>query len=235
MRHKTAVVAGSTGLVGSRLVELLSTAPEYALVVALARRTPPGARGRVQWRRAEFGGLEKVLRDIRGSDSTSLDVFCCLGTTIGVAGSQEAFRRVDFDYVVAFGRWARSAGARRFIVVSALGADPASRVFYSRVKGEAEQALGDLGLPSLVVLRPGLLDGERTEVRTGERLTLLLLRPIRGLLPRSVRPVRDVDVAAAMLAAAREERAPLLIQSGQMQGAAARLAREMAGVSAPRE
>lgn len=224
MIHKTAVVAGSTGLIGTRLLEALGAAPEYSLIVALTRRTSSGGSGKLQWRSADFERLDKVLGDIRGSESVPLDAFCCLGTTIKVAGSQDAFRRVDFDYVVRFGRWARGANARRLVVVSALGADPASRVFYNRVKGEAEQALGTLGLPSLVVLRPSLLDGERKEVRPGERVALKLTRPIRRLLPRSVRPVLDVDVAATMLAAARADRAPLLIESAQMHDAAAQLA-----------
>jgi len=222
MVHKKAVVAGSTGLIGSRLIELLVAAPEYSLVVALARR-PIAASGKLQWRAAEFERLEEVLGDVRGSEPVPLDVFCCLGTTIKVAGSEDAFRRVDFEYVVRTGRWARGANARRFIVVSALGADAASRVFYNRVKGEAEQALGALGLPSLVVLRPSLLDGERKEVRPGERLALKFTRPIRGLLPKSIRPVRDIDVAATMLAAARADRAPLLVESARMHEAAAQL------------
>ena len=223
MIHKTAVVAGSTGLVGSRLLELLAGASEYSLVVALSRRPAPSGSGTVQWRPADFDRLDKVLGDICGSESVPLDVFCCLGTTIKTAGSQDAFRRVDFEYVVRVGRWARGANARRLIVVSALGADSASRVFYNRVKGDAEQALGKLGLPSLVVLRPSLLDGERVDLRPGERLALKLTRPIRGLLPRSLRPVRDIDVAATMLSAARADRAPLLIESGQMHEAAATL------------
>ncbi|HTT10921.1 MAG TPA: NAD(P)H-binding protein [Burkholderiaceae bacterium] len=224
MIHKAAVLAGATGLVGSRLVELLAAAPEYSLVVALARGAMPPTLGALQWRPADFERLADVLGDIRGSESVPLDAFCCLGTTIKAAGSQEAFRRVDFDCVVRFARWARSANARRLVVVTALGADPASRVFYNRVKGEAEQALGALGLPSLVVLRPSLLDGERAQPRPGEQFALRLTRPIRALLPRSLRPVRDVDVAATMLSAARADRAPLLIESGQMHGAAARLA-----------
>lgn len=223
MIHKAAVVAGGTGLVGSRLLELLAAATEYSLVVALARHPSRTAPAAIQWRAADFDRLANVLGDIRGSEAVPLDAFCCLGSTIKVAGSQEAFRRVDFEYVVRFGRWARSANARRLVVVSALGADPASRVFYNRVKGEAEQALGALGLPSLVVLRPSLLDGERALPRPGERLALTLTRPIRALLPRSIRPVRDSDVAATMLAAARADRAPLLIESGQMHGAVARV------------
>jgi uncharacterized protein YbjT (DUF2867 family) len=223
MKNRTAVLAGPTGLVGSKLLRLLLDAPEYHKVVALSRRAIPIESGRLDVRPAEFDSLATVLRGVRGSESTPLDVFCCLGTTMRVAGSPEAFRRVDFDYPLRLGRWALDASARRVLVISALGADPRSRVFYNRVKGEMEQALGALGLPSLVVLRPSLLAGERGDVRWGERAALRLAARIGWLLPGSVRPVQDVDVAAAMLGAAREDRAPLLIESAQMQGAAARL------------
>jgi uncharacterized protein YbjT (DUF2867 family) len=222
--RKTAVVAGSTGLVGSRLIELLVAAPEYQRVIALARRPGESADGTLQWRAADFDHLDALLGDVRGSTAAPLDVFCCLGTTIKTAGSEEAFRRVDFDYVIGLGRWASQASARRMVVVSALGANSASRVFYKRVKGEAEQALRALGLASLVILQPSLLDGSRKEFRLGERLTLAALRPVRGLFPRSVRPVRDVDVAATMLEAARADTSPGMIASAAMHGAANRLA-----------
>jgi uncharacterized protein YbjT (DUF2867 family) len=225
MSGKIAVVAGATGLVGSRLLELLAAAPEYASIVALARRAAPAPTGKVQWRQADFEHLDAVIGDIHGTGATPLDVFCCLGTTIKAAGSQQAFRRVDFDYVLAIARWARTAGARRFLVVSALGADPSSRIFYNRVKGEMEQALDALALPSLVVLRPSLLDGDRREVRPGERLTLALTRPLRSLLPGAIRPVRDVDAAATLLLSARAEQVPRVVSSAQMQGAMARLGR----------
>jgi uncharacterized protein YbjT (DUF2867 family) len=232
MLSKTAVIAGSTGLIGTRLVELLVGAPEYARVIALTRRPDGTASGTLQLRSADFDHLDTVLGDVRGSASTPLDVFCCLGTTIKTAGSEDAFRRVDFDYVVSTGRWAHHAAARRFILVSALGADSASRVFYNRVKGDAEQAVRNLGLASVVILRPSLLDGERKEFRRGERLTLTALRPVRELLPRSIRPVRDVDVAATMLAAARMDQAPPVIGSAQMHRAAARLGTPASGSSA---
>jgi uncharacterized protein YbjT (DUF2867 family) len=223
MKNRTAVLAGPTGLVGSKLLRLLLDAPEYRKVVALSRRPIPIESGRLDVRPAEFDSLPTILSDIRGSESTPLDVFCCLGTTMRVAGSPEVFRRVDLDYPLCLGRWALDASARRMLVISALGADPRSRVFYNRVKGEMEQALGALGLPSLVVLRPSLLAGKRSEVRRAERVALRLATRVGWLLPRSVRPIGDVDVAAAMLSAAREDRAPLLIESAQMQGAAARL------------
>ncbi len=221
--RKTAIVAGSTGLVGTRLVELLTRVPDYGCVIALTRKPHQAAQGTLQWRAADFEHLARVLADVRGSADAPLDVFCCLGTTIKVAGSEQAFRRVDFEYVVALGRWAKDAGARRLVVVSALGANASSHVFYNRVKGEAEDALRGLGLASLVVLQPSLLDGDRKEFRLGERVTLAALRPIRALFPKSVRPVRDIDVAAAMLEAARAEHPAAVISSARMQGAARRV------------
>lgn len=217
---RTAVVAGATGLVGTELLRLLTEAPEYSRVVALARRPPAIGSPKLVVRRARFDALADELADLRAAP---VDVFCCLGTTIAAAGSQLAFRVVDHDYVLAVGRWARDAHARRLLVVSALGADPASRVFYNRVKGETERDLAALGLESLVIVRPSLLDGDRAERRTGERLAILAARPLRGLLPASVRPVRARDVAASLLLATRAETTPRIVDSAQMHGAAERI------------
>lgn len=214
--QKIGVVAGGTGLVGRRLLELMQAAPEYGRIVALTRRPNENSDAKVQWQTADFGDVAGGLADLRGADAVPLDVFCCLGTTIAAAGSRDAFRQVDFEYVVGLARWAAAVGARRFLVISALGADPTSRVFYNRVKGEMEVAVGRIGLASLVILRPSLLDGARAQVRPGERLALRLTRPIRGMLPKSLRPVRDVEVAAAMLWAARQERPPECIASSQI-------------------
>jgi uncharacterized protein YbjT (DUF2867 family) len=140
------------------------------------------------------------------------EAYCALGTTIAAAGSQPAFRAVDFDAVLAFARAAQAAGVRRLGVVSALGADARSSNFYSRVKGEAEAALGALGLPSLVIARPSLLDGERSALgqpaRRGEALALALAlaRPLAGLIPKAWRPVPAERVARALLAAVAEGR-----------------------------
>lgn len=222
MTSAIAVLAGATGLVGSQLANLLASAPDYARVVALARSSNRPAQGTLSWRTADFEQLDRVLADVHGGDAP-VDVFCCLGTTIKTAGSEAAFRKVDFDYVLALARWAVRADARRFVVVSALGANARSRVFYNRVKGEAEAALRQVGLRSLVILQPSLLDGERVQFRLGERVTLAALRPLRWLVPESVRPVRDVDVAAAMLEAARAPAPAAVITSGAMQGASTRL------------
>lgn len=220
---RIAIVAGSTGLVGAHLLSLLDAATDYARIIALARRPIAVRSPRVERRSAEFDRLDAVLGDLNEMGSC-LDVFCCLGTTLRLAGSHEAFRRVDHDHVLALAHWAKGADARRLLTVSALGANAQSRAFYSRVKGETEQALRLLGLRSLVVARPSLLAGERHETRLGERLALLATRPLRAVIPAAVRPIAAEDVAAALLLAARDESPPSILDNAQMLGAASRLA-----------
>jgi len=217
--RRVAVVAGATGLVGSELVRRLLAEPSYR-VVALTRRPLALADPKLVQVAAEFERLSATLATVTAASTA--DVFCCLGTTIGAAGSEAAFRRVDHDFVLALGRWAAHVRARRMIVISALGADAASRVFYNRVKGETERDLAALGLPSLVIVRPSLLSGGRAEFRLGERIALTLATPLRKLIPARVRPIAAADVAQAMIDAARADRAPGLIESAAMQGAAER-------------
>jgi uncharacterized protein YbjT (DUF2867 family) len=219
-RSHTAVVAGPTGLVGAQLVDRLLRATSFRRVIALARRPLPTAR-RLEVVDADYVHLDRVLGGVTAADQP-IDVFCCLGTTIGRAGSKEAFRRVDHDYVLALGRWARGARAHRMIVISALGADATSRVFYNRVKGETERDLTALRLASLVVVRPSLLSGPRDEFRPGERLALIATRPFRALIPAAVRPIAAADVARAMLDAALADDPPAVIDSAEMQGSEGR-------------
>ncbi|MCU0755391.1 MAG: NAD(P)H-binding protein [Xanthomonadales bacterium] len=214
---RIAVIAGSTGLVGGCLLTRLIATRDYPRLVLPTRRAPSLQDPRIELRAARFDALDEVLSDVHGP---ALDVYCCLGTTLRKAGSQAAFRAVDFDAVVALARWAKRAGARRFLLVSAMGANARSRVFYNRVKGEAEDAVRREGPASVVILQPGLLDGERGEVRPAERIGLALTRPIRALLPASLRPIRAEDVAATMIDAALAERPPAVIASAAMHGMA---------------
>ncbi|MEO6362345.1 MAG: epimerase [Caldimonas sp.] len=155
------------------------------------------------------------------------DVYIALGTTIKTAGSEAAFRAVDFDAVVAVAAAGRAAGATRLAVVSALGADADSRVFYNRVKGDMEAAVAALGYESVVVARPSLLAGDRAAlgqpVRSGEVWATRLLRPVMGLVPGSIRPIAAADVAAALVAALAEARPGVrVVTSAEMQGRADR-------------
>jgi uncharacterized protein YbjT (DUF2867 family) len=200
---RRALIAGATGLTGSRLLALLLAEPAYERVHALLRRPLPDAQ-RPAGPAAAPRLVEHVADLVRPDPDLDVpavdDVYLCLGTTIRVAGSREAFRRVDFDATLRIARLARRRGASRCAVVSALGADASSRVFYSRVKGETEAALAALGYPSLTVLRPSLIDGERAERRPGERLALALARPASALLPARWRPVPADAIARCLLA-----------------------------------
>jgi uncharacterized protein YbjT (DUF2867 family) len=144
-------------------------------------------------------------------------VFCALGTTIRKAGSQQKFRQVDYEYPLQLAQIARMNGASHYSIVSALGADPKSRVFYSRVKGEVEQALRAMNWPSLVILRPSLIAGDRAESRPMERLAEHVLR----FAPSIWKPVAASDIAAAMIRTAlRSPPGVTTIESRNIPGAA---------------
>jgi uncharacterized protein YbjT (DUF2867 family) len=215
---RTALLAGATGLVGRALLAQLLQDTRYSRVHALVRRSVSGveSHAKLQMLSVNFNHLPALPR--------SDDVYIALGTTLKVAGSQSAFQLVDRDYVVAVARAARAAGARRLAVVSAIGADPLSRVFYNRVKGEMEAAIGHLDFDSLTVARPSLLVGDRgglgQPLRRGESLALRLSAPLLGWLPRSVRPIAARDVAAALIAATHAGATGVrVLSSAQMLGA----------------
>jgi uncharacterized protein YbjT (DUF2867 family) len=146
-------------------------------------------------------------------------VFCALGTTMKKAGSEAAFRQVDYDYPLAAARAAAGAGARRYAIVTAVGADASSRVLYNRVKGELEDALRALPFPSGVrILRPSLLLGDREESRPGEAVAAALLRttaPLFGGRLARYRAIRAEDVARALLSAARSEGDGIVVYEGR--------------------
>lgn len=177
-----AVIAGASGLVGSRVLQLLLTRDSVTRVIAVSRRplgiVSPKLREVIV---ADFAELDRHAAELGGEV-----YFCCLGTTIKAAGSQAAFRRVDHDAVVAFGRIARQHAARAFLLVSATGASRRSLIFYNRVKGETEAALEALGLPRLVIFQPGLLIGDREEPRPGERAAIHAVRALEHVVPTSL-------------------------------------------------
>jgi uncharacterized protein YbjT (DUF2867 family) len=197
----SALVLGATGLVGRRCLDLLLGDGAYGRVVVLARRLAPREHPKLHWHVADLARVHEYGR-LLGVD----DVFCCLGTTIRAAGSREAFYRVDFGYVVGAARATAESGARQLLLVSALGADDRSRVFYNRVKGEAERAIRDLPFPATQIFRPSLLLGQREEFRLGERVAALALTPLSFLLSgkaRKYRPVPANAVAKAMVRVAK--------------------------------
>jgi uncharacterized protein YbjT (DUF2867 family) len=194
-----AAVVGATGLVGQALLHALSNHPAYTHVVAMSRRDHHPDMAKVSWLAASFGQPGQLQALFRESDAA----FCCLGTTIRKAGSREAFEQVDKHYLLAAARAARSEGCSQFHLVSAIGADAASAVFYNRVKGEVEREVRGLGFPTLAIYQPSLLLGNRQEFRAGERLAVLLAPLFSPLLRGDLekyRPINAAQVAGAMVA-----------------------------------
>ena len=200
---RAAVLLGGTGLVGGHCLDLLLGDPEYGRVTVLARRASGRAHPRLDER---VGDVDRLL-DEHASAFGGADVFCCMGTTIRAAGSQEAFRRVDHDLAVHPARVATGAGARHFLLVSAAGADAGSRLFYNRVKGETEAAVAALRFEGVALLRPSLLLGTRAERRPAEALAQKVAPLVSPLLRGSLRKCRAIHgatVAAALVRLAGE-------------------------------
>jgi uncharacterized protein YbjT (DUF2867 family) len=175
-----AVVAGATGLVGSQLVADLLNDSKWSQVVVLSRR--PWPQKNLKVKEVIVGDLSEISSH---KDDLAGDVyFCCLGTTIKTAGSREAFEKVDLIAVRDFAEVAKRNRAKTFVLVSASGANPKSRIYYSRIKGQAEQAI-EAAAPRVVIFRPSLLLGERTEVRPGEKFFIGIFSLIKPLLPQS--------------------------------------------------
>jgi uncharacterized protein YbjT (DUF2867 family) len=200
MRRNIAVVIGATGLTGLYLMNVLAEDAFYDRVLLLTRRPaePPEILSKSENVHVDFERLE--LLDLAGATH----VFSCLGTTIGNAGSREAFRRVDHDYVVAFARAARRAGARHMSFISSVGAHPRAASFYLRVKGETEQALAALGFEALHIFRPSILLGKRNQRRPAEELWTALARGFEWLMLGpfgKFRPMPAPVLASAMAAA----------------------------------
>lgn len=202
MARRTALLAGATGLTGMQLLKLLLADEDYDRVVVFVRRPLGWGHKKLEQHIVDFDSLDEYAA-LAAAD----DVFCCLGTTREQAGSDEAFKRVDCEYVVRLGRICHAAGASRFFVISALGAAADSRFFYNRVKAEMEQGLREIGYQGLAIFRPSLLLGKRVESRTSEEFSRVGLKAVgfalRGGLQK-YRPIECAAVASAMLNAAKQ-------------------------------
>ena len=200
--NRTALLAGGTGLVGSHVLRELLADSTWSRIVTVGRRPTPLRHAKLEQRVLDLSAIE-AHGDLPHAD----DIFCCLGTTIKQAGSQDAFRRVDHDFVVGLARAGLRIGATQLLLISAIGADPDSRVFYSRVKGEAEAAVRTLPYRAVQIFRPGLLLGKRTEFRLGERIAMVAVPLLHPFLLGGLRRYHSIeanDVARAMVRIARE-------------------------------
>lgn len=193
MANASLLIAGPTGLIGSTTLAMALSDPRFNRVIALTRR-PLGM---------EHPKLEQWLHDdlLQALRPERIDaVICCLGTTIrNVGGDKAKFIHVDKELVVGIGRWAKEQGVPVMCVVSAIGADASSRVFYNQVKGEMEDALKAMDFPALHLFQPSILTGPRSEVRIGERIGIVLGRLFSPLLPARYRPMPHDVLAQALL------------------------------------
>ncbi len=193
----TVWIAGASGLVGEALLRRLLEDDHFGMVVSAGRRTLPVQHPKLTQLVTDFSSPS----ELEGLPAPEVG-FCCLGTTIKKAGSREAFRKVDHDAVLRFATAAEGKGARVFVHVTSIGADPGSRVFYGSVKGETERDVARLGFRSVYALRPSILDGERKESRPAERVGLLVARALGPVLGK-YRPTPVEAVARVMIASAK--------------------------------
>jgi uncharacterized protein YbjT (DUF2867 family) len=213
---RTVLIAGASGLVGRELLAGLLADDTVVAVHSLGRRDVELSHPKLTQHRIDYSKALPALPRVG-------EAFIALGTTIKVAGSQAAFRAVDHDAVIAVARAAKAAGATRLGVVSAMGADKASTIFYNRVKGETEEALAALGFETLVIARPSFLVGDREAlgqpVRGGEKLAQRMSRLLAPLIPDNFKSIDAKLVARALMAAVPRLHGRHVLLSGAMRKA----------------
>lgn len=195
---RVACVLGASGATGQKLLPLLLESPEYDKVIVLVRREITIWHPKLVTRIVRFDNLAREMEGLRVDDC-----FCTFGTTIRIAGSEEAMTRIDHGYVVDFARAAMACGATRFAYLSAANADPMSTVFYARLKGTTEAVLKQLGFNDLAIYRPSMIIAERSDRRWVESLLFPALPVIDRLLFGRLRKYRSISVDLLAKAIAR--------------------------------
>lgn len=216
MSKFNALIAGSTGLIGNHILQQLMADTDCEKIILLVRRPLEVNSPKVEVAIVDFDKLNDFVLSLPVHY-----VFCSLGTTIKTAGSQDAFRTVDFTFVVNLAKWCENNKVQAFLLVSAMGANAGSKVFYNRIKGEAEQAVSQLKIPAVHIFRPSLLMGNRTEKRFGERMAQCVMGTIGFLFVGSLKNIKGIHaskVASAMIGAAKTSTSGTQIHlSGEMQ------------------
>jgi uncharacterized protein YbjT (DUF2867 family) len=216
MQKRNALIAGATGLVGNSLLNLLLADDQYQNIIVLTRKPFGSPNPKIIEQIIDFDAVELLKLNIDIDD-----VFCALGTTIKTAGSQQAFYKVDYTYVANIGKWCVDNKVKRFLIVSAMGANAKSGIFYNRVKGEMEAAVSKLPIPQIQIFRPSLLMGNRTEKRAGEKIAQLVMGSLGFLFVGKLLNYKGIHadiVAKSMIAKAKQEVLGFTIyESGEMQ------------------
>lgn len=194
---KTAILLGATGAIGSDLLSKLLANDSYSSVLAIARKPLKISNGKLKQLIIDFDDLDKHQAEIKGDD-----IFCCLGTTAKQTPDKAIYKKIDYQYPLDVARIALKNGAKSYHLVSAMGANPKSSIFYNKTKGEVERDLEKLNFDSIHIYRPSLLDGNRGEKRFAENTMNVIMRIINPLLVGSARKYRSIKiekVASAML------------------------------------
>lgn len=210
---RTALIAGATGLIGNQLLQLLLEDNYYDVVKAISRKPLEITHPKLENIVFEFDRMTEHHNTLKADD-----VFCCLGTTIKKVKTKEKFKQVDLEYPLELARITKENGADKFLLISALGADRNSGIFYNQVKGEVEEAIGQVGFKSYFIFRPSLLLGDRKESRSGEDAGKFVFKYLGFLIPDKYKGIESVKVARAMQQIARQEKNGLHIhESNELQ------------------
>jgi uncharacterized protein YbjT (DUF2867 family) len=199
---KTAIIAGASGLIGKFCLSYLLMDASYSKIIVLSRKPFPIKDPKIENIVCDFDQLAQHSAKLVGDD-----VYCCLGTTIAVAGSKENFRKVDLEYPLSLANLCKQNGAKQYLLVSAMGADANSSIFYNKVKGELQNSLMSIGFKSLLIFQPSLLTGLRKEFRLGERIAQVFMKVFNPLLMGSLKKYKSIEgmvVAFAMHKKANE-------------------------------
>ncbi len=216
MEKRNALIAGATGLVGNAILQQLLSDDAYGKIIIITRKPLGIIHPKLVQQQIDFDEISMLKIGFEVDD-----VFCALGTTIKTAGSQDAFYKVDYSYVVNLGNWCAQNAVKQFLIVSAMGANPKSGIFYNRVKGEMEAAVSGLQISHVKVFRPSLLMGNRTEKRAGEKFAQFAMGSLVFLFAGpflKYKGIRADVVAKAMIKVAKLEIQGFRIyESGEMQ------------------
>lgn len=203
MKDLTATIIGGTGLIGSHLIALIGTDHAFSKVKVLVRRPIENDNPKIEVIVIDFSDNESFRSAIHGSDA----VFCAVGTTQKkVKGDKTAYRKVDYDIPVNAAQFCSETGCSRFLLVSSIGADSKSSNFYLGLKGQVEDAVRNMRIPSVTIFRPSMLIGKRKEFRFGEVIGKIGFVPFSFLIPSKFKPVAARNVAKAMIAASKLDR-----------------------------
>lgn len=200
MNGQTAVVLGATGLIGSALLEQLLTNDAFSTVRVLVRRPISIQHPKLEVLITDFSDYDAYRKNLGTGDC----IFSCIGTTNAkVKGDKLLYRSIDFDIPVNAARFGKEAGFKQYLLVSAIGADACSRIFYSRLKGEVEEMIAGYKYKSFHVFRPSFLAGRKPNERTGEAILTTLFQFFSLLIPSKYKAIEAAEVAKAMIKAAK--------------------------------